>query len=209
MQYDSESVARYGEIDRRQILTFHFSSFVPCPLFRTHVQSWLGSSGLVDENGKNKRLYLEDLKKRFLPSLKTLVKESKAFCREESSASVHLATFGRALQESLYQRKTSMNKTTDAMKSLARILGDADRSEAFLTSRFTRTIEGLHQTMPDLHKKLDDVLVVRSKLYKKLCSQRDLYDSTLEKARRKRQKKGGLFGLGKKQTFNNAPEFIG
>lgn len=173
---------------------------------RGGLASWLKSSKSMDEDGKKKRQILEDLKKKFTPSIKSLVKDAKTFCQEEASATSHIRNFGGSVRNILFDRESSLASTSDAISALARVLKDADRSEGFLTSHFTRTVESMNRAMPDIVDHLEEILNSRERLYKTLCSQRDQYDSTLDKARKKRQKKGGLFGFGQKQQFNNAPE---
>ena len=165
---------------------------------------WFAGS-LDDQESREKKYELEQMKKKMTPSLKQLVKDSKIFCQKESTATTHVAAFGFQLQEALFDKNRSMESTADAMRGLSRIVSDADRSVGFLEERFSKSIESLNQAFPAIVQNLEDLLNARAKLYKKLCTLRDQYDSALEKARKKRQSKGFL-GFGRKKNFDHAPE---
>jgi len=165
---------------------------------------WFQGS-LDDQEGREKKYELEEMKKKMAASLKQLVKQSKAFCQKESTSTSHVAAFGFQLQEALFDKNRSMENTAEAMRGLSRIVGNADRSVEFLEERFSKSIQSLNRAFPDILQSLEDLLNARAKLYKKLCAYRDQYDSVLEKARKKRQSKGFL-GFGKKKNYDHAPE---
>ena len=140
---------------------------------------WFQGS-LDDQESREKKYELEQMKKKMTPSLKQLVRDSKIFCQKESTATSHIAAFGFQLQEALFHKNKSLESTADAMRGLSRIVSDADRSVGFLEERFSKSIESLNEAFPAITQNLEDLLGARAKLYKKLCTFRDQYVLVLE-----------------------------